>query len=360
MESYTLFNTWRADLDLNFCHVDMDAFFASVEERDNPKFKNIPMAVGGLSNRGVLTTANYVARKYGLHSAMPVFIARKICPQVIILEPRMDLYKKISREIFELLKKYSTRIEKISIDEAYLDISNNNIDPLELAREIKKDVFQKTKLTISVGISYNKFLAKMASDWNKPDGIKIIRENEAENLLKDLDIEKIHGIGKQTAKRLNYLGIHKVTDMLNLSKDYLYQEYGKYGLELFDRIRGRDSRQIECIEDRKSLGIERTLKQNLSNRNEINAIVHKYCSSLVDDLKNSHLQAKTISLKFKYDNFKQLTRSHTLIEFTNDEDTFHRTVEFIFSKIDLKNPVRLIGISASNLIDDNIRQKTFF
>lgn len=346
-------------MNLNFCHVDMDAFFASIEERDKPKLKRIPMAVGGLSNRGVLTTANYVARKYGLHSAMPVFIARKLCPQVVIIEPRMELYRKTSREIFELLKKYSSRIEKISIDEAYLDISNSNIEPIELAKKIKKDVFDKTKLTISVGISYNKFLAKMASDWNKPDGIKIIRQEETDSLLRDLDVEKIHGVGKQTAKKLKYLGIHKVKDMLNLSKEYLYKEYGKYGLELYDRIRGQDFRKIESIAERKSIGLERTLKHNLSNRDEINAIVHQYCSNLVEDLKDAHLLAKTISLKFKYDNFEQLTRSHSLIEFTNDEDTFHRTAEFIFSKINLKNPVRLIGISASNLIDDEIIQKTF-
>ena len=345
---------------LNFCHVDMDAFYASVEERDNPKLRGKPLVVGGSSMRGIITTANYEARKYGLHSAMPIFMAKKLCPHVIIVPTRREKYEEESKRIFAILKKYSNNIEKISIDEAYLDLSHTNVDRLKLAKLIKNDVYSHTGLTISVGISYNKFLAKLGSDLNKPDGITIINKENAQTILYDLPINKVFGIGKKTQEKLSLLGIHKVSDMLPLDKEYLYDEFGKFGLVLYDRIRGNDYRKIESNIERKSIGIERTLEKNISNKNQIKIYLDKFSKELENDLKSKKFTTKTIILKLKDENFKTITRSYSLDNYISSNEDIRRIAYYLLDQVEINKEIRLIGLTASNLLDSSYDQKSFF
>lgn len=347
-------------MELNFCHVDMDAFYASIEERDNPSLKGKPLVVGGRSNRGIITTANYEARKFGLHSAMPIFQAKKLCPNVIVVPIRRDVYIKESERIFNILSKYSPIIEKLSIDEGYLDLSGNTMDRLKLAQIIKGDVLAHTGLTISVGISYNKFLAKLASDWNKPDGIKIIDEIDAKEILIDLPIGKVFGVGKKTLQKLSYLGIHTIRDMLPLSEDYLYGEFGKFGLILYDRIRGIDHREIEENIDRKSLGIERTLEKNIFDREEISEMLISFSKELQEDLIKKQFLTKTIVLKLKDEDFKTITRSYSLDNYTNSLDDIKRIALHLFNEVLLIKPIRLVGLTLANLIKDDVEQKSMF
>ena len=223
---------------LNIIHVDMDAFYASVEEHDNPKLKGRPLIVGGNSRRGIATTANYEARKYGIHSAMPIFIAKQKCLHARIVPTRMWRYKEVSRQVFDILNEFTNLIEPLSIDEGFLDVSHSEKDSLEIAKDIKKRVLETTGLTMSIGISYNKFLAKIGSDWNKPDGIKVINKSMVPEILLPLSVGEVHGIGPKSAKRLNNIGIYKIRDLMNLSEEFLVSFFGNHGTEIYERIRG--------------------------------------------------------------------------------------------------------------------------
>ena len=234
-------------------HVDMDAFFASVEQLDNKNLRGKPVIVGGVSERGVVSTCSYEARKYGVHSAMPIFMAQKLCPHGIYLRTRMFRYKEVSNQVFDILKDVTSIIQPISIDEAYLDITHSNFKSgMEAARYIKNRVLKEIGLTISVGISYNKFLAKLASDWNKPNGIKIITKEMITHILLPFPVSRIHGVGKKSVEKLNNIGIFTVKDLYEMPKSFYIEYLGKYGLEIYDRIRGIDNREVEVERDRKS------------------------------------------------------------------------------------------------------------
>jgi nucleotidyltransferase/DNA polymerase involved in DNA repair len=241
---------------LNIIHLDMDAFYASVEEKDNPRLRGRPVIVGGLNNRGIVTTANYEARKYGIHSAMPIYIARKKCPKGCFVPTRIERYKEVSGEIFKILYSFTDLIEPLSIDEAYMDISDIKKEPLRVAMEIKKKVMETTSLTMSVGISYNKFLAKLASDWNKPDGIKIITEDMVPGILLPLSVKSVHGIGPRSSEKLNNIGIYTVGDLLMLSEEFLTDFFGKAGIDIYNRIRGIDNRKINTERKRSENAIK--------------------------------------------------------------------------------------------------------
>lgn len=344
---------------LNFLHLDLDAFFASVEELENPKLKNLPMVVGGKSDRGIITTANYIAREFGLHSAMPIFKARTLCPQVVIVRPRHEEYVRMSRMVFEVLDKYSPNIEKMSIDEGCLDISHRREEPLQLAKLIQEDVYRSTGLTLSIGISYNKFLAKLASDWNKPKGVKIITEDMIPDILLDLNIEKISGIGSKTAKKFHDLGMHKVKDLMHLDRKSLTLAFGKRGDIIYDRIRGVDHREVEVDRERKSLGIERTFSKDIRTRSELNEILNTYCENLYDELKRKKLLGKTVSIKVKYSDFVTITRSITLENYDRDLNEIKRNALHLLDGVELKKSVRLLGVTMSNLREDNERQLKF-
>lgn len=345
---------------LNIIHVDMDAFYASVEEQDNPKIKGLPVIVGGLSNHGIVTTANYEARKYGIHSAMPIFMAKKKCPKGCYILPRMKRYQEVSKQVFSILYDFTDLVEQVSIDEAYLDISTLNMEPLELVMKIKEEVLKSTGLTMSVGISYNKFLAKLASDWNKPNGIKIITEDMVPEILLLLPVRKVHGIGPKSAKRLNGIGVYNIEDLLRLSEEFLIEMFGKAGMEIFSRIRGIDNRKINTTRERKSLGVERTFEEATNNREVLVKYIDRFSEELSHDLKSRGIHGRTITLKIKDESFTVQTRSKTLNEYINDlPQIFDISLELL-EEIEINNKIRLIGITASNLMTSELEQLSLF
>lgn len=338
----------------------MDAFYASVEEHDNPKLKGLPVIVGGISNHGVVTTANYIARKYGVHSAMPIFMAKKKCPHGRYISGRMKRYQEVSRQVFEVLYEFTDLIEKVSIDESYLDISHIDKDPIELGKEIKKAVFEKTGLTMSVGISYNKFLAKLASDWNKPSGIKVISSDMIPDILEPLPIKKVHGLGPKSCERLRDIGIYTIGDLLETSKEFLVDIFGKSGVEIYNRIRGIDNRKVTTSRERKSLGIERTFIEGTKDKERLKKYIKDFSMDLSDELKYKNIHGRTITLKIKDENFKVQTRSKTLITHINSFDDIFEVAINLLNEIDVKYKIRLLGLSSSNLMSVNLKQLSLF
>ena len=234
-------------------HVDMDAFFASVEQLDNPQLRGKPVIVGGVSERGVVSTCSYEARKFGVKSAMPVFMAQRLCPKGHFVRVRYHRYKEISNKIFAIFREVTQLVEPLSIDEAYLDVTNSRfLSGMEAAIYIKSRVLKEIGLTLSIGISYNKFLAKLASDWNKPNGIKVIDKDMIPKILLPLSISKIYGLGKKSVQRLNNMGIYIIKDLYPLNKEFFLEYLGKSGLDIYERIRGIDKRIVEVNRDRKS------------------------------------------------------------------------------------------------------------
>ncbi len=344
---------------LNILHIDMDAFFASVEEQDNPHLKGKPIMVGGSSNHGVLTTANYEARKYGVHSAMPAFIAKSLCPNGIFLPVRMNRYKEVSRQVFDIYYEFTDLVEPVSIDEAYLDVSNLEGDPVAIANEIKKRVLEATGLTISIGISYNKFLAKLASDWNKPNGMKIINHDMVPGILLPLKVNKVHGIGPKSAERLNNIGIYTIEDLLGLSEGFLVDFFGKHGSEVYHRIRGIDNRPIDTERERKSLGTETTFSEDTDDKEVLRSYIYDFSLEIEDSLIKNHIQGKTIILKVKYEDFKVITRSKTLPNYLNTSKVIYQVASSLLDEVDLAKKVRLIGVTLSNLSFEGMEQLSF-
>ena len=345
---------------LNILHIDMDAFYASVEEQDNPNLKGKPVIVGGLSNHGIVTTANYKARKYGVHSAMPIFIAKIKCPHGCYISPRMKRYKEVSEKVFNILRETTDLIEQVSIDEAYLDISHIDQEPLTIVNKIKRKVLKETGLTMSVGISYNKFLAKLASDWNKPNGIKIIKADMIPDILLPLPVKSVHGIGPKSAKRLNDIGVYKVKDLMNLTEEFLIELFGKQGREIYYRIRGIDNRSINTERERKSLGTETTFTKDTKNKEILKSYLKSFSAEISTSLIQKRLYGRTLTLKIKYDDFTVRTRSKTLIEEINSQDMIYEVALTLLDDIKLSRKVRLIGLTISNLSTLGMEQLSLF
>lgn len=339
-------------------HIDIDAFYASVEELDHPELIGKPVVVGGRSNRGIITTANYEARKYGLHSAMPLFIAKNLCPNLIVVPGRHFRYSEKSREVFDVLHTYTDKIEKVSIDESYLDISGLG-DPVAVAKHIKKNVKDKTGLIVSCGISYNKFLAKLASDWDKPDGLKVISQTDIPEILLPLDIKKVHGLGKKSQEKLRSLGINTVEDMFQLDLEFMEKIFGKMGFELYQRIRGIDNRPVKTDRIRKSLGVERTFPDTRDRYILINKLV-KYADDLSADLEKYNLGFETLTLKTKTFDFKVKTHSKTFDHVISDASEIENLAIELFNSNYHGEKLRLMGISASKLSDLKSHQLNFF
>ena len=278
-------------------HVDIDAFYASVEELDDKSIIGKPVVVGGRSNHGVVTTANYIAREYGIHSAMPMYMAKNLCDHLIIKPMRRQRYLEKSREVFEVLKTYTNKIEKVSIDESYLDISGLGYEE-DIVYKLQEDVYKKTGLNVSCGLSYNKFLAKLASDWNKPRGVKIIREEDLPEILFPLDIRKVHGIGNKTEKKLRNIGINTVEDLYSLSYEFLTSSFKKSGEEIYKRIRGIDKREVTPNTVRKSLGTESTFEVT-SKREELINYLKEFAREISEDLIVKEISGYTLTLKMK-------------------------------------------------------------
>lgn len=342
-------------------HVDMDAFFASVEQLDNKNLKGKPVIVGGVSERGVVSTCSYEARKYGIHSAMPIFIARKLFPHGIYLRTRIYRYKEVSSEVFNILKDVTDIIEPLSIDEAYLDITNSRFNSgIEAANYIKSRVLKEIGLTISIGISYNKFLAKLASDWNKPNGIKIITKDMVPEILLPFPVSKIYGLGKKSAEKLNNMGIFLVKDLYDMPKEFYIEYLGKYGLEIYDRIRGIDNREVEAQRDRKSYGREKTLKIDTKEKEDLLEYLYDFSKEISNQLIRENLEGKTITVKYKTEDFQSHTRSKTLNFYTNNYKDIYKVCEEILNNEEIKENIRLIGVTVSSFKENTVEQLTLF
>ncbi|QLY78694.1 DNA polymerase IV [Clostridium intestinale] len=341
-------------------HVDMDAFFASVEVMDNPKLKGKPVIVGGTSERGVVATCSYEARAFGVHSAMPLFMAKEKCPHGVYLPVRYGRYKEISRKVFSILEEITSIIEPVSIDEAYLDVTNSNLTSMEAALYIKKAIRRELGITISAGISYNKFLAKIASEWNKPDGIKEITEDMVPEILFPLSVSKIHGLGEKSVKKLNNIGIFRVKDLYALPNELFTYYFGKYGDDIYNRIRGIDNREVKINHDRKSIGKETTLRKNTNDREELLEYIDRFSKEISDILIDRNLSGRTLTIKYKTWDFKSHTKSKTLMNHVDKYDEIFKNAVDILTDELIEEELRLIGLSISSLKENKIQQLRLF
>jgi DNA polymerase-4 len=328
-------------------HIDMDAFFASVEELDDPKLLGKAIAVGG-GSRGVVAAASYEARKFGVRSAMSSVIAQKLCPHLIFVKPRFERYKEISNQIRSIFLEYTPLVEPLSLDEAYLDVSEYPSATL-VAEEIRRKIKKKTGLSASAGISINKFLAKIASDWNKPDGQKTLPPEEVLDFLERLDVKKFHGIGKKTKLKMYTLGIYTGKDLKAQTLEDLSSHFGKAGGYYYQVVRGIHLSPVKPHRTPKSVGAERTFEKNLSSELFLEDKLQNIAAILEKRLSKNKVAGKTITLKIKYSDFKQLTRSKTGTLYLSSQALIFEQAKELLYQEKLLNSVRLIGISISNL-----------
>ena len=333
----------------------MDAFYASIEQRDNPDYRGKPLAVGYSGERGVVAAASYEARRYGIRSAMPSKIARARCPHLIFVPARFDLYHDISQQIMEIFLDYTDLVEPLSLDEAYLDVTTNKINMPSasiIAAEIKKRIKETTRLTASAGVSINKFLAKVASDYKKPDGLFVITEKEAEAFVETLKIEQFWGVGKVTADKMHNFGIFTGADLKRFSEAFLTKYFGKAGHTFYQNARAIDDREVLPNRIRKSIGSETTFLTDLDDKAELSEELLKVGAEVWRRVSGHEFYGRTITLKVKFDDFVQITRSKTLPVFVTDSDILRSTAVELLNSIELNDrAVRLIGLTVGNIND---------
>jgi DNA polymerase-4 len=342
-----------ADLPIRkIIHVDMDAFYASVEQMDNPELKGKPIAVGGGGTRGVVSAASYEARKFGVKSAMAGTLATKLCPDLIFVRPRFERYTEISKKIRKIFYDYTDLVEPLSLDEAYLDVTQNkkgNPSASLIAEDIRKRILNEVGLTASAGISINKFIAKVASDYNKPNGQKTVNPEEVLEFLEQLDIRKFYGVGKVTAEKMYQKGIFTGLDLKQKSLEYLDENFGKSGSSYYYIVRGIHNSEVKPNRTRKSLAAERTFSENLSSEVFMLEKLEQIAEEVARRLNKSNVAGKTVTLKIKYSDFTLQTRSKTLPYFVSDKSVILETAKDLLYQERLSNSVRLLGISLSNL-----------
>ena len=333
-------------------HVDMDAFYASVEQMDHPELKGKPLAVGGSEVRGVVSAASYEARKFGVRSAMSGIQAKRNCPDLIFVRPRFDRYKEISQKIRKIFYEYTELVEPLSLDEAYLDVTQNkkgNPSATLIAQEIRKRIYEEVGLTASAGISVNKFVAKIASDYNKPNGQKTVNPEEVEDFLEQLDIKKFYGIGKVTTEKMYQHGIFTGKDLKSKSREYLEQHFGKSGGFYYNIVRGIHNSEVKPNRVSKSVAAEHTFNENLTSEIFMQERLERIAGELEKRLKRYDISGKTITIKIKYSDFTTQTRSKTLPYFIADKGLLFEYAKELLYQERLKDSVRLLGISLSNL-----------
>lgn len=341
-------------------HIDMDAFYASVEQLDNPDLRGKPIAVGGSEERGVVAAASYEARKFGVRSAMSSIIAKRNCPHLIFVRPRFERYKDISSQIRKIFYEYTDLVEPLSLDEAYLDVTENkkgHPSATLIAREIRQKIKEKTGLNASAGISINKFIAKVASDINKPNGQKTINPEEVQEFLEKLEIKKFYGVGKVTAEKMYQLGIFKGADLKNKTEEFLTEHFGKSGSHYYYVVRGIHHSEVKPNRIRKSLGAERTFDENISSEIFMLERLENIAEEIERRLHKGGVAGKTVTLKIKYSDFSLHTRSKTLPYFVSRKDIILETAKELLYQEKMKESVRLLGISLSNLNTEQSEKK---
>lgn len=338
-------------------HIDMDAFYASVEQRDNPELRGKPLAVGHSEERGVVAAASYEARRFGVRSAMSSQKAKRLCPQLIFVPGRMEVYKSVSRQIHEIFHKFTDIIEPISLDEAFLDVTENKpgiLLAVDIAKEIKRQIREELNLVASAGVSYNKFLAKIASDYRKPDGLCTIHPDQALEFISRLPIEDFWGVGPVTAKKMHTLGIHNGEQLRACSQAMLKREFGKAGSVYYDFARGIDLRPVEAVRIRKSIGCEHTLEKDISKRSSVIIELYHTAVELVGRLEQKAFRGNTLTLKIKFHDFTQITRSITQPRELTTLDVILPLAKDLLKEVDYEHhPIRLIGLSVSNPREEN-------
>ena len=342
-------------------HVDMDAFYASVAQMDNPELKGKPIAVGGGGTRGVISAASYEARKFGVKSAMSGRLAIKLCPELIFVKTDFERYTEISKHIRRIFLDYTDLVEPLSLDEAYLDVTENKKglpSATLIAQEIRSKIFNEVGLTASAGISINKFVAKVASDYNKPNGQKTVNPEDVLEFLEDLDIRKFYGVGKVTAEKMYLKGIFTGKDLKSKSADYLEENFGKSGRSYFHIVRGIHNAEVKPNRIRKSLAAERTFSKNLSSEIFMLEKLEHIAEEVSRRLNKSKVSGKTVTLKIKYSDFTLQTRSKTLPYYVNEKAIILETAKDLLYQEKLNNSVRLLGISLSNLNTDVSKKKS--
>ena len=344
-------------------HVDMDQFFAAVEQRDHPELKGKPIAVGHDAERGVVSTASYEARRFGVHSAQSIQVAKRLCPQLIIVEPHFQKYKEVSAQLHEIFHDYTDLIEPISLDEAFLDVTENKKSielGVDIAREIKQRIRETTGLTASAGVSYCKFLAKVASDWRKPDGLTVIHPDRALDFIAQLKIEKIWGIGQKTAEKMHHMGVFTGLDLRNMSLSRLTQEFGKMGQVFYDFSRGIDNRPVISEWERKSVSCEQTFESDISENAAVTIHLYHTVLELVRRIEKNDFEGRTLTLKVKfareqtqqyakYQDFHQITRSITVDHVLRTKDEILPLAKQLMQQVEFhSHPIRLLGLGVSN------------
>ncbi len=329
-------------------HIDMDAFFASVEQRDNPSLRGRPVAVGHDGPRGVVATASYEARPYGVRSAMPISRARRLCPDLIVVPPRFEVYKEVSGLIRKIFSEYTELVEPLSLDEAFLDVSHLPSATIA-AMEIKRKILSATGLTASAGVSVNKMVAKIASDFRKPDGLFVVEPRHVEGFVSTLGVERFFGIGKVTTEKMHRIGIFTGADLASHSERELVGLFGKAGHDYFLYARGVDNRPLQPHRERKSVGAETTFEKDTDDGEELRSYLSDVRSDMMRRLHRAGFKGKTVTLKLKFDDFRQITRSRTIAGYADDELVVTEVSEALLSEVDLDgHKVRLIGLAVSN------------
>ncbi len=338
-------------------HVDMDAFYASVEQRDNADLRGKPVAVGGSSKRGVVAAASYEARAFGVRSAMPSVTAQRQCPDLIFVKPRFEAYKAVSRQIRDIFARHTNIIQPLSLDEAYLDVTHDKQgigSAVKIAKAIRAAILQETGLTASAGVSYNKFIAKLASDQNKPDGLCVILPEQGPDFVASLPVRRFHGVGPRTAEKMAKLGVHTGADLAHRDEAWLAEHFGTWGGYLFQAARGIDHRPVNANAVRKSIGAESTYFDDKRSEAELRDALDEIVEIVWDRIERHQAQGKTLVLKARYSDFRTITRSRTVANILADQTAVAQLGHALLDQIlPVEMGVRLLGLTLSGLVDQN-------
>ena len=347
---------------MKIIHVDMDQFFAAVEQRDNPQLQGKPIAVGHDAERGVVSTASYEARRFGVHSAQSIQVAKRLCPQLIIVEPHFQRYKEVSTQLHTIFHDYTDLIEPISLDEAFLDVTENKRGialGVDIAREIKQRIRETTGLTASAGVSYCKFLAKIASDWRKPDGLTVIHPDRALDFIAQLKVEKIWGVGQKTAEKMHRLGIFTGADLRRMPPTRLTQEFGKMGTMFHDFANGIDNRPVISEWERKSVSCEQTFEHDINENAAVTIHLYQTVLELVRRIEKTNFEGRTLTLKVKFRDFQQITRSITAPKILRTKDDILPLAKQLMHEVEFSShPIRLLGLGVSNNSNTTVNEES--